>query len=76
MELLGVQNLSRVVVTIVSIAGGCVLMAAADGGRLADALTAAGFEAAVIGSLWEGKAKELHNGGEVRYLEPYRGIHF
>lgn len=56
--------------------GGCVLMAAADGERLADALTAAGFEAAVIGSLWEGKAKELHNGGEVRYLEPYRGIHF
>lgn len=55
-------------------AGGCILMAAADGERLAEALTAAGFEAAVIGSLQESKAKELHNGGEVRYLEPYRGI--
>lgn len=56
--------------------GGCILMVTKDGERLANALLAEGFEAAVIGSLSEGNAKELHNGGEVRYLEPYRGIHF
>ncbi len=52
--------------------GGCVLMITADAETLLSALWAAGAEAADIGCLREGFAKELHNGEEVRFLEPLR----
>ena len=52
--------------------GGCVLMITADAETLLSALWAAGAEASDIGCLREGFAKELHNGDEVRFLEPLR----
>ena len=53
--------------------GGCILMITRDSSKLLSALYAEGAEAADIGRLREGNKKELHNGGEVRCLEPYRG---
>lgn len=54
-------------------AGGCILMITRDAEKLLSALYAEGAEAADIGCLQNGFAKELHNGDEVRCLEPYRG---
>ena len=53
--------------------GGCILMITRDSERLLSALCAEGAEACDIGRLREGYKKELHNGDEVRCLEPYRG---
>ena len=53
--------------------GGCILMITRDSERLLSALYAEGAEACDIGRLREGYKKELHNGDEVRCLEPYRG---
>ena len=53
--------------------GGCILMITRDAEKLLSALYAEGAEAADIGCLQNGFAKELHNGDEVRCLEPYRG---
>lgn len=55
-------------------ANGCVFFITAEPERLLTALYEAGAEAAVIGHLQEANARELHNGDEVRYLEPFRGI--
>jgi len=53
--------------------GGCILMVTDDPERLLDALWKEYIEAADIGCLTDTNAKELRNGEEVRYLEPYRG---
>ncbi|MBR7000283.1 MAG: hypothetical protein IKI01_06645 [Lachnospiraceae bacterium] len=53
--------------------GGCVLMVTDDPEKLLSALWKEDIEAADIGRLTDTNAKELHNGEEVRYLEPYRG---
>ncbi len=53
--------------------GGCILMVTDDPGKLLSALWKEDIEAADIGRLTDTNAKELHNGEEVRYLEPYRG---
>lgn len=53
--------------------GGCILMITRDAEKLLSALYAEGAEASDIGRLQNGFAKELHNGDEVRCLEPYRG---
>ena len=53
--------------------GGCILMVTDDPEKLLSALWKEDIEAADIGRLTDTNAKELHNGEEVRYLEPYRG---
>ncbi|MBO4697733.1 MAG: hypothetical protein J5643_10740 [Lachnospiraceae bacterium] len=53
-------------------AGGCILMITKHAEELLKALWEAGAEAADIGRLCEGHAKELRNGEEVRFLEPLR----
>ena len=53
--------------------GGCILMVTDDPEKLLNALWKEDIEAADIGRLTDTNAKELHNGEEVRYLEPYRG---
>ena len=53
-------------------AGGCILMITKNAEELLKALWEAGAEAADIGRLCEGHAKELRNGEEVRFLEPLR----
>lgn len=53
-------------------AGGCILMITRNAKELLAALWEAGAEAADIGQLCEGRAKELRNGDEVRFLEPLR----
>ncbi len=53
--------------------GNCVLAVTAEPERLLSALWANGYEAARIGELNLLPSRELHNRGEVRYIEPFRG---
>lgn len=52
------------------VTGGSMLMASADGNRLVKALQRAGIPAAVIGKATDSNDRVLHNGEEIRYLEP------
>ncbi len=52
------------------VSSGCMLMASADGNRLARGLEKAGIHAAVIGKAQEGKRRVLFNGEEERFLGP------
>ncbi len=54
-------------------AGNCVLMVTRTPEALLQGLWARGYEAEDIGTLQMTAARELHNGEEVRYIEPYRG---
>ncbi|MDO5549630.1 MAG: AIR synthase [Lachnospiraceae bacterium] len=49
--------------------GNCLVLAAENGGRIVEACGERGILAAVIGSVKEGIAKEIHHGDEVGYLE-------
>ena len=51
------------------LSGGCLLMTAPDGQKIADRLQAAGICARVIGRTTTKKEKVLHNGEEMRYLD-------
>ena len=51
------------------LSGGCLLMAADNGRRLADALTREGIPAAVIGRTTSGKDRVVFHDGERRYLD-------
>lgn len=51
------------------LSGGCLLMTAVDGQRLAEALTAERIPAVVVGRIVEGKGRILQNGEEIRYLD-------
>jgi len=51
------------------LSGGCLLMTAVDGQRLADALMAERIPAVVVGRIVEGKGRILQNGEEIRYLD-------
>jgi len=51
------------------LSGGCLIMTAQNGQRLADALWAEQIPAVVVGQVTDGKAKILHNQEEVRYLD-------
>lgn len=53
--------------------GGCVFLITPDSETLLAALYEVRIEAEVIGTLSEEAARELHNGDEVRFLEPFRG---
>ena len=53
--------------------GGCVFFITSEEERLMDALNRSGMEAQLIGTLSEDAARAMHNGDEVRYLEPFRG---
>ena len=52
------------------ISSGSMLIAAADGIGLCRALADAGIDAAIIGRMTDGNDRVLHNGSELRYLEP------
>lgn len=54
-------------------AGNCVLMVTRAPEHLLKALWQKGYEAEDIGYLQTAAARELRNGDEVRYVEPYRG---
>ncbi len=54
-------------------AGNCVLMVTRTPEHLLQALWQKGYEAEDIGVLQTAAARELRNGDEVRYVEPYRG---
>lgn len=51
------------------LSGGCLLMTAADGALLTDALTAEGIPAVVVGRTTDGKDRLIVNDEEVRFLD-------
>lgn len=51
------------------ISSGCMLMTSPHGSKLAADLEKAGIKATLIGQCVEGKAKTIHNGEDVSYLE-------
>ena len=51
------------------LSGGCLVMTAWDGNRLAAALAAEGIPAAVVGKVTEGNERILVNRDEIRYLD-------
>ena len=53
--------------------GGCIFLITPDTQTLLGALYEAGFDAQVIGTISAEAAREIHNGDEVRFLEPFRG---
>lgn len=48
--------------------GGCLVIATEDGSGLVQALEAEGIPAAAVGKITAGKARVLHNGEEIRYM--------
>ena len=54
------------------LSGGSLLIVAEDGDGMVKALQEAGIPAAVIGRTTDNNDKVLHNGEEIRFLEPAR----